>query len=89
MNEQRTKPERYNGAPPTIGFLRRENGIERTRIYCAEVNCGRVLIVTFDALGLPDETPFPDVATRRRWVCRGCGCRRVVVMPDWPDPCAG
>ncbi len=36
-----------------------------------------VSIVTFDVLGLPDETPFPSIATRRRWVCQRCGSRKV------------
>ena len=77
---------RYTGPPPTIGFLRQENGIRGVRVYCAGLNCGRMQAITFNELGLPDETPFPEIARRRRWFCVGCRSRQVTCMPDWADP---
>ncbi len=77
---------RYTGPPPSIAYLRHENGIRGVRVYCAGLHCGRVQVITFDELGLPESTPFPDIATRRRWLCIGCGSLQVSIMPDWPDP---
>ena len=77
---------RYTGPPPTIAYLRQQNGIKGVRISRAGLNCGRMQEMSFDELGLPDETPFPELATRRRWLCTGCASREVGVMPDWPDP---
>ena len=77
---------RYTGPPPTIAFLRQENGIQGVRVYCAGLNCGRMQEISFYDLGLPEETLFPEIARRRRWVCTGCGSREVSCMPDWPDP---
>ena len=77
---------RYTGPPPTVGYLRRENGVRGVRISCAGLYCGRMQVMSFDDLGLPDETPFPKIASRCRWVCIGCGSGEVTCMPDWSDP---
>ncbi len=77
---------RYTGPPPSIGYLRRENGIEGVRVSCTGLNCGRMQAMTFDELGLPESTLFPEIARRRRWLCTGCGSREVTCMPNWPDP---
>jgi hypothetical protein len=39
--------------------------------------------VAFDAIGLPDETPFPDIGRARRFRCMACGSGDSVVVPDW------
>ena len=77
---------RYTGPPPTIGFLRRENGIQGVRVYCAGLYCGQMQVMTFDDLGLPDSMPFTDIVNRKRWLCAVCGSRQVTCLPDWPDP---
>ena len=82
--DKRDHPGRYDGAPPTLGFLREVNGVTAARVHC--VPCGRQVVVPFDRLGLPDATPFPAVRTARRWRCSHCGRRDIAVMPDWPDP---
>jgi hypothetical protein len=37
--------------------------------------------VTFEAIKLAPETPFPNIA--KRFVCSACGSGRVDVSPDW------
>ena len=74
-------------APPTIGFLKSQS-VTATRVFCASIYCGRMVVVGFDDLGLPDETPFPSIKARRRWTCQRCGDREVSVMPNWRDPSA-
>ncbi len=64
--------------PPTLGTLRGQ-GVRWIHVSCTFPNC-----LQLDTLGLPDDLPFPAVATRRRWVCAKCGCRKVHVMPRWP-----
>ena len=71
------------GPPPTIGYLRRQ-GVTKVYVSCASTNCQRGSTLTFDAIGLPDDTPFPSIATRKRWVYRRCGSRKASVMPSWP-----
>ena len=70
---------------PTIGFLKSQ-GIEHARVFCADIWCGHMVVVAFEDLGLPDKTPFPEIRTRRRWVCERCTGSEVSVMPDWHDP---
>ena len=77
---------RYTGPPPTIAYLRRENGIRGVRVYCAGLYCGRMQVMSFDNLGLSESTLFPEIAGQRKWLCTGCGSREVSCMPDWPDP---
>ena len=72
-------------APPTIGFLRGQ-GLTSARIFCASIYCGRMVVMAFDDIGLPDSTPFPAIKERRRWACQRCGNREITVMPDWRDP---
>ncbi len=74
-------------APPTIGFLKGQ-GITATRVFCASIYCGRMVVVDFDDLGLPNHTPFSEIRNRRRWTCQRCGNREVSVMPNWRDPSA-
>ncbi len=69
--------------PPTIGYLR-EHGIVGFLLLCSGPNCQRSANLRFDQLGLPDNTPFIEVATRRRWICMRCGSRKANVMPAWP-----
>ena len=76
---------RNNRPPPDIAYLRGQ-GVVGARITCKGTDCGRTVTVTFDQIGLPEDTPFPQIARRRRWVCQKCGSREVSVMPDWRDP---
>ncbi len=46
-------------------------------------------VVSFDAIGLPGNTPFPEIAIRRTWRCTRCGSNEVTVMPNWSDPRGG
>jgi len=67
--------------PATIASLRRL-GVVNADIYCNAVGCGHSGSVSFDRLGVTDETPFPSLA-RRRFICARCGGRDVSVRPDW------
>lgn len=78
------KPEKYDGPLPTIGDSRR-SGIVACDVQCAGPDCWHQVGVTFDDLGLPDETVFVDIPRLRRFRCRKCGCRQVRVSPDWTD----
>lgn len=76
---------RNNAPPPTIASLRRQ-GVISARISYKEEHCGRAVTVAFDKIDLPEDTPFPQIARLRKWVCVKCGSRNVFVMPDWRDP---
>lgn len=76
---------RNNAPPPTIAYLRGQ-GVIGVRVSCRAVTCGRAVTVPFDKMDLPDDTPFPQIARLRKWVCQKCKGRQVSVMPDWRDP---
>ena len=78
------KPEKYTGPPATIANLRQQ-GLVAVSVTCGGPNCWNTKRVTFDALGLADDTPVPDIQVSRRFRCQKCGCRRVRVSPDWSD----
>ena len=80
--------KQYRGPPATIASLQ-ANGVKGVEIRCASLGCYQRKVVSFDALSLPDTTPFPSIATAKPWVCSVCGGRAVRLMPDWPDPRAG
>ena len=71
------------GPPPSIGYLRAQ-GVTHLRVSCSGPNCHHGSDLTFDALCRPDDTPFPSIATRRRWKWQRCGSRKASVMPRWP-----
>ena len=66
-----------------VEFGHRElgSGIAVRRLFLAMLaqTCDLIAIRNLrrdDKLGLPDDTPFPLVTTRRRWVYARCGCRK-------------
>ena len=71
------------GPLPSIGYLR-DQGVTSLRVSCNGSNCHHGAALTFDVLGLPDDTPFPSIATRRWCTCERYGSRKVNVMPRWP-----
>jgi hypothetical protein len=71
------KPE-----PPTIAHLK-GHGLKGLFVTCSNPHCLHAAPFTFAALGLPDETPFPVIGSRRQFVCTQCGGCRVSVSPDW------
>ena len=81
------KPEKYTGPPATIGDLRR-SGLVAVSVTCDGPNCWNTKRVTFDALALDNATQVPEIAGRRRFRCRKCGCRPVRVSADWTDQAA-
>lgn len=66
--------------PPTIGALK-TLGVTGVLPLCRDCKHGGA--VAFDALGLPDDTPFPQVLGLRRFRCQNCGSRDCHVTPDW------
>ena len=70
--------------PPTIGHWR-GHGLEAIEVCCHAGLCRHAGRIEFDALALPDETPFPEIARRRRFRCTACGARENAVRPDWRD----
>ncbi len=67
---------RNNAPPPTIAYLRGQ-GVTGARVSCRNVDCGRSVTVPFDNMGLPEGTPFPQIARLRKWVCQSCKGRQV------------
>ena len=65
---------------PTIASLKAA-GLTGVLPVCRA--CHHSGAATFDAIGLPDETPFPRIARARRFRCSGCGARDYAVVPDW------
>lgn len=76
------------GLMPTIGDSRRQH---QTHVFvdCGALGCGNTRRLSFDDLGLPDETVFVEIARRKRFVCHRCRSRNVSVRVDWPLPRMG
>jgi hypothetical protein len=51
--------------------------------------CLHSSFVSFAAAGVDNQTPFPSIMQRRRFVCSRCGGRAVSIMPDWRNHNAG
>jgi hypothetical protein len=68
--------------PPTIGDLKKM-GLTGVLPLCRD--CKHAGAVPFDALGLPDDTPFPLILRKRRFRCEPCGSRDCQLTPDWRD----
>lgn len=66
--------------PPDIRHLK-SMGLTGARIDC--LKCARRRDLTWEEIGLADETPFPEILSHRRFVCTGCGSRQFTIMPDW------
>jgi len=65
---------------PTIASLK-AGGLTGVLPVCRA--CHHSGAVAFDAIGLPDDTPFPRIAGARRFRCSGCGARDYAVVPGW------
>jgi hypothetical protein len=68
--------------PPTITQLQSQ-GVAGAWVTCCNPNCLCSTPVTFEAIKLAPETPFPNIARLKRFVCSACGSGRVDVLPDW------
>ena len=72
--------------PSTIADLRSQ-GVAGAWVTCCNPVCLRSTPVAFAAIGaaigLPPDTPFPNIARVRRFVCAACGSKRADVSPDW------
>jgi hypothetical protein len=68
--------------PPTITQLQSQ-GVAGAWVKCCNPNCLCSEPVTFEAIKLAPETPFPNIARLKRFVCSACGSGRVDVSPDW------
>jgi len=69
-------------AVPTVSSLK-AMGVSRFQITCDRVDCRHSSHITFEAAGVGDGEPFPQIAETRRFVCGKCGGRKVSIMPDW------
>jgi hypothetical protein len=69
-----------NIALQTIAHLKAQ-GVTGACPFCR--SCGHSGAVLFEAMGLPDATPFPAISRARRFRCLSCGARDCAVMPDW------
>jgi len=69
-------------APPTIADLQ-HCGVASAWVTCSNPVCLRSTPLSFKAIGLAPETPFPNIARVKRFVCAACGSRRIDVSPDW------
>ena len=72
-------PAKPSALPPTIAYLKAQ-GLKGVCPFCR--SCGQSGGVAFEALGLPDSTPFPLIARATRFRCLACGARDYAVMPD-------
>ena len=70
--------------PPTIAHWR-GHGLKAIEVCCHAGYCRHSGRIEFDALPLPDETPFPDIARRLRFRCTACGARQYEVRADWRE----
>jgi len=68
--------------PPTIASLQAQ-GVAGAWVTCCNPVCLRSTPVSFEAIGVAADTPFPAIARVRRFVCSACGSPRVDVSPDW------
>jgi hypothetical protein len=62
----------------------RAGGETRFTIHCEAQGCHHQAVMSFDELGLPDETIFVHIPHVRGFVCSKCGSRNVRVMPILP-----
>ena len=76
------------GLMPTIGDSLRQR-ITHVFVDCTTYGCGNTRRLSFDELGLPDETVFVEIPRRKRFVCHRCRGRTVSVRADWPSPDMG
>jgi C4-type Zn-finger protein len=70
--------------PPTIAHLQ-SDGVAGAWVTCRNPVCLRSTPLSFKAIGLAPETPFPNIARVKRFVCAACGSRRIDVSPDWRE----
>ena len=70
--------------PPTIAHLQ-SDGVAGAWVTCRNPVCLRSTPVSFKAIGLAPETPFPAIAEAHHFVCAACGSRRIDVSPDWRE----
>ena len=82
QHQIRARAETAPVAPPASGFFNSQ-GVTATRVFCASIYCGWVVVVDFDDLGLPNDTPFPEITRSRTWKCQRCRCTESTAMPDW------
>jgi hypothetical protein len=68
----------------TIGDAR-AGGETQFTVHCESTGCHHKAVMSFDQLGLPDETIFVYIPRVRGFVCSKCGSRNVKVMPIFPD----
>jgi hypothetical protein len=61
---------------PTIASLKAQ-GLTGVSPVCR--GCHHSAPVAFDVIGLPDETPFPEIGHARRFRCSTCGARDFAV----------
>ena len=69
-------------AVPTISDVR-SHGVAGAWVTCRNPLCLRSTPVSFETISLAPETPFPNIARVKRFVCAACGSKRIDVSPDW------
>ena len=67
-------------APPTIADLQSQ-GVAGAWVTCRNPVCLRSTPVSFKGIGLAPETPFPNIARAKRFVCAACGSCCVKLPP--------
>ena len=77
-----------DGPMPTIGDSKRQR-ITHLFVDCGTIGCGNTRRLSFDDLGMPDETVFIEIARKKRFVCHQCRGRNVSIRADWPSPTMG
>jgi hypothetical protein len=70
----------YTGPLPDIAHFK-GHGLTGAKFTCTA--CYRVIAMTWEKIGLPDSTPFPDIERLKRYACSTCGSKAITIMPDW------
>jgi hypothetical protein len=71
--------------PPTKTIAHaRAAGETQFTVHCEAAGCYHQAVMSFDELGLPDETIFVHIPHVRGFVCSKCGSRNVNVKPIFP-----
>ena len=65
----------FSGPPATIADMRRI-GLKAVIVECRRLYCHYESRLTFEEVKLPDDTPMPEIANRRRFQCCKCGSRK-------------
>lgn len=69
----------HPGQPPMIAHLSAQ-GVTGALVSCSK--CQRSKALTWEQIGLPGQTEFPQIARLKQFTCSGCGSQDISIMPS-------